>query len=345
MAIDLINYAFIRGKWYSFSDKSTAEQAIQQYNGNDQSIRTRKPVGVLIDETLLNIDIAQWPNAVADAAGVTGDALINPPVNTITGPPVTVAQTSVVTPNAPVVSASSPADDEPPVVVDPWANLDKAKLNLAKRYADAGMMGRAKAAYVDAGGTWDANTSNRLRKEAAETSRYGGDFDFDWSNYKITNQTQLDRIADFAKAGNFQKIKQLIEDAGGTWDKGLRRKLAAEYLGKSGVAPVGAGITPGEGTQRDPGEGYYKGAGTVSTPQLHEQGTKEWRQQFKGGIETGAWKTGQSRKQAQAWRKQHMEAATTDGVIDKDRRKKIAKRFRKMVAAGEYDPDYVAPAS
>jgi hypothetical protein len=34
-------------------------------------------------------------------------------------------------------------------------NLDKDLLNLAKRYADAGMMGRAKSAFTQAGGTWE----------------------------------------------------------------------------------------------------------------------------------------------------------------------------------------------
>jgi hypothetical protein len=343
MPTDLKNYAFIRGKWYSFLDTETARQAAQKYLGNMDSVRTRKPVGVLIDESLLNLSINEWPDTVVDAVGVTGQALVQPPYNPVTGPPVTVAQTSVVTPNAPVVSASSPADDEPPVVVDAWASLDQDKLNLAKRYADSGMMGRAKKAYVDAGGTWDATTSNRLRKEAGETSRYGGDFDFNWADYKITKQTQLDKIAGLAKQGNFVRIKQMITDAGGTWDKNLHVQLAAEYLGKSGVAPVGAGISPGEGVQRAPGEGEYKGAGAVSTPALHEQGTPEWTQQFKGSIETGAWKTGQARQQAKAWRQKHMKAAGVGTAnVDKAKREKIAKRFRKMVAAKEYDPDYVA---
>ena len=153
MAIDLINYVFIRGKWYSLPDSITAQQAIQKYNGNTNSIRTSKPVGVLIDETLLNIDMNQWPDAVADAVGVTGDALINPPVNPIIGPVTEeAAQTPTVTAGPPSPSGPSP---EQPEEVDPWAQLNAQKLNLAKRYADAGMLGRAKVAYEKHVVGWD----------------------------------------------------------------------------------------------------------------------------------------------------------------------------------------------
>ena len=182
MAIDLINYVFIRGKWYSLPDTPTAQQAIQKYNGNADSIRTSKPVGVLIDESLLNLNINQWPDVVADAPDVIGDALINPPYNPIIGPVTEeVAQTPTVTPSAGAPSPSGPSPEQPEV--DAWANLDKAKLNLAKRYADAGMLGRAATAFKDAGGIWDRTTSDRLRTEAKDTPRYGGDFDF--SKYGI----------------------------------------------------------------------------------------------------------------------------------------------------------------
>ena len=324
MALDLVNYAFIRGKWYSFPNKQTAQQAIQKYNGNVNSIRTRKPVGVLIDETLLNLNMNQWPDVVVDAPGVTGDALVNPPVNVITRAQEEV-ETPVVTPPVDTPSPSGPSPKQP--VVDPWAKLDQTKLNLAKRYADAGMMGRASSAFKDAGGVWDRTTSQRLRKEAGETSRYGGDFDFNWSNYGVTKQTQLDEIAALAKQGNFKAIKAMVEGAGGTWSKDMHVKLAAEYLGKSGTA--GEGTTPALGTQRAPGAGAYKGAGPVSTPQLHEQGTSEWRKQFKGPIETGAWKTGQARKQAKEWRRIHMAKSP-------EKKKKIQRRFTRMIGAGEF---------
>lgn len=307
MAIDLVNYAFIRGKWYSFPDTQTAQQAIQKYNGNVNSIRTRKPVGVIIDESLLNLNINQWPDAVADAVGVIGDALINPPYNPIIGPVTEeVAQTPAVTPSAGTPSPSAPSPEQPEV--DPWANLDQAKLNLAKRYADAGMMGRASSAFKDAGGIWDRTTSQRLRTEAASTPRYGGDFDF--SKYGI-QQKDFGTISDWAKQGKFGRIKNMVTQAGGTWDKDLHVKLAAEYQGKGG--------TEGEPVRQE-----------VPTPQLYKTGSKDWGQQFKEGEwETGSFKTGKSRTAAKQWREKHMTA-------NPEKKSQIAKRFRKMVGAKEF---------
>ena len=308
MAIDLINYAFIRGKWYSFPDESTAQQALQKYSGNPNSVRTSKPVGVLIDETLLNLDMNQWPDAVADAQGVIGDALINPPYNPIQGPPVTVAQTPTVTPSAAVSSPSAPSPEQPEEeYVDPWTNLDQGKLNLAKRYADAGMLGRAATAFKQAGGVWDRTTSDRLRTEAASTSRYGGDFD--WSKYGI-NQRDFGAISDYAKQGKFGKIKKMVGK--NNWNKDLHVKLAAEYQGK-------------DNTPRD----------EVPTPQIYKVGSKDWGQQFKGSrkdIEGKFVKGTPERSAAKEWRQRHMKAAGVGTKnVDKAKRKKVAKRFKIMI--------------
>jgi len=313
MAIDLINYAFIRGKWYSFADPNTAQQAIQKYNGNANSIRTRKPAGVLIDESLLNLNINQWPNAVADAVGVTGDALINPPYNPIIGPVTEeVAQTPAVTPSAVVSSSPAPVVDDVVVEeVDPWAALDQDKLNLAKRYADAGMLGRAATAFKDAGGVWDRTTGDRLRTEAGETSRYGGDFDF--SKYGI-KQRDFGAISDYAKQGKFGKIKQMVTKGGGAWDKNLHVKLAAEYQGKGDDQPVRQ---------------------QVPTPQLYKTGSKDWNRQFKGTTEDirGKFKAGTpERTAARDWRARHMEKAGVGTKnVDKAKRAKVAKRFKIMI--------------
>ena len=309
MAIDLINYAFIRGKWYSLPDPTTAQQAIQKYNGNVNSIRTRKPAGVLIDESLLNLNINQWPNAVADAVGVTGDALINPPYNPIIGPVTEeVAQTPAVTPSAVVSSPSGPSPEQPEEVVDPWDNLDQGKLNLAKRYADAGMLGRAATAFKDAGGTWDRTTSDRLRTEAGETSRYGGDFDF--SKYGI-KQRDFGTISDAAKAGQFAKIRKMVGKD--NWSPELRSKLAAEYVGKGDDQPVRQ---------------------QVPTPQLYKTGSKDWNKQFKGTAEDirGKFKKGTpGRTAARDWRARHMEKAGVGTKnVDKAKRAKVARRFKIM---------------
>ena len=313
MAIDLINYAFIRGKWYSLPDPTTAQQAIQKYNGNANSIRTRKPAGVLIDESLLNLNINQWPNAVADAVGVTGDALINPPYNPIIGPATEeAAQTPAVTPpSAGPPSPSGPSPEQPEV--DPWANLDQGKLNLAKRYADAGMLGRAATAFKDAGGVWDRTTGDRLRTEARETSRYGGDFDF--SKYGI-KQRDFGAISEAAKAGQFAKIRNMVGKD--NWSPELRSKLAAEYVGKGDDQPVRQ---------------------QVPTPQLYKTGSKDWNRQFKGTAEEirGKFKKGTpERTAARDWRARHMEKAGVGTKnVDKAKRAKVAKRFKIMIGKND----------
>lgn len=312
MAIDLINYAFIRGKWYSLPDPTTAQQAIQKYNGNVNSIRTRKPAGVLIDESLLNLNINQWPNAVADAVGVTGDALINPPYNPIIGPATEeVAQTPAVTPSAVVSSPSGPSPEQPEEVVDPWANLDQGKLNLAKRYADAGMLGRAATAFKDAGGVWDRTTGDRLRTEAGETSRYGGDFDF--SKYGI-KQRDFGAISEAAKAGQFAKIRNMVGKD--NWSPELRSKLAAEYVGKGDKTPVRK---------------------QVPTPQLYKTGSKDWNKQFQGTTAdiAGKFKAGTpGRKQAKTWRTNRFKALEQKYAGDKakiaERKSKAHRRFKIM---------------
>jgi hypothetical protein len=315
MAIDLINYVFIRGKWYSLSDTPTAQQAIQKYNGNADSVRTSKPVGVLIDETLLNLNINQWPDAVADAPGVIGDALINPPFNPITGPVTEeAAQTPAVTSPAVVSSPSGPSPEQPEEV-DPWDKLDAQKLNLAKRYADAGMLGRAATAYKDAGGVWDRTTGDRLRTEAGETSRYGGDFDF--SKYGI-KQRDFGAISDMAKRGQFGKIKNMVKGAGGAWDKDLHVKLAAEYQGKGG--------TEGEPVRTQPS----------TTQQIYKTGSKDWNKQFKGSradIEGKFAKGTGNRGAAKEWRQRHL-ANIEEKYTGKERqtkRENVRRRHKIMI--------------
>ena len=308
MAIDLINYVFIRGKWYSLSDTPTAQQAIQKYNGNADSVRTSKPVGVLIDETLLNLNINQWPDAVADAPGVIGDALINPPFNPITGSVTEeAAQTPAVTPPAVVSSPSGPSPEQPEEV-DPWDKLDAQKLNLAKRYADAGMLGRAATAFKEAGGIWDRTTGDRLRTEARDTSRYGGDFDF--SKYGI-KQRDFGAISDYAKQGKFGKIKDMVTGAGGAWDKDLHVKLAAEYQGKGDDQPV---------RQK------------VPTPQLYKTGSKDWNEQFQGKRAdiAGKFKAGGVVKD---WKDRHMAAIEKKytGQERTAKRQAVRKRHRIMI--------------
>ena len=108
MPPQVITYAYIRGRWYAFPDIATAREGVQQYNGNVQSIRTSRPVGAIIDEETLSNRV-YWPANLANAPGVTGDALINPPYNPIQGQEVITPETPVVTPSGTSVPAPAPA--------------------------------------------------------------------------------------------------------------------------------------------------------------------------------------------------------------------------------------------
>jgi hypothetical protein len=96
----VITYVYIRGKWYAFSDTNSAREAAVKYKGNLESLRTSKPVGVLVDErTFIRRPRSFWPNVLSDAPGVIGNALTNPQVNPIHRPvPVTPDPVPVVTP-------------------------------------------------------------------------------------------------------------------------------------------------------------------------------------------------------------------------------------------------------
>ena len=103
---NVITYAYIRGRWYAFPDSASAYDGVAKYGGNAQSLRYSKPVGAIIDDTTL-INRGFWPDTLADAEGVTGDALVNPPYNPIfnTSPIVTETPdtTTTATTETPVV--------------------------------------------------------------------------------------------------------------------------------------------------------------------------------------------------------------------------------------------------
>ncbi|HAT64918.1 MAG TPA: hypothetical protein DCS66_09995, partial [Flavobacteriaceae bacterium] len=83
----VLTYVYIRGKWYAFPDNASAREAADKYNGNIESLRSSKPVGVLIDDrTFIGRPRGFWPDVLGDAQGVTGDALVNPQVNPIHRP-------------------------------------------------------------------------------------------------------------------------------------------------------------------------------------------------------------------------------------------------------------------
>jgi len=234
-------------------------------------------------------------------------------------------------------------------------NLKQGQLALAQQYADAGMMARAKAAFEAAGGTWNNAVHKQLKSEAADTTRYGGDIAFKWTDYGVRTQEQLNKIIAWAKAGDFGKIASEINKLGGSkkWNKQLHTKLAAEYLGKQEkdtdpVTPGWQGTRTTEFKRDEPEVAPTLYPTTTETVDEVETVVPDWKTQFKGKItsgQVGAWGEGgsQARADAKKWRDLHMGAAKkkwgygTDEFNKQayiDQRNKIARRHRKMLGAG-----------
>ena len=243
-------------------------------------------------------------------------------------------------------------------------------LALAKQYADAGMMARAKKAFESAGGTWTNEIHRQFKTEAAATTRYGGDISFKWGDYGVRTQAQLNQIIEWAKTRDYRKIKNMIDGLGGTkkWNNQLRTKLAAEYEGKQ-EKDTDATTAGWQGTRTT----EFKRDEPEVAPVLYEPSTNTqgddttWKQQFQGKItpgQVGAWGEGgsQQRKDAQKWRNLHMNAAIKkhgltrgsdnkiarpEGMSDADwgawadQRNKIATRFRKMIGHGEFAQELI----
>jgi len=247
-------------------------------------------------------------------------------------------------------------------------NLAAGQLALAQQYADAGMMARAKAAFIKAGGTWDNNIHKLLKTEAAETTRYGGDIAFKWTDYGVRTQEQLNQIIAWAKEGNFSKIASEINKLGGSkkWNDSLHKKLAAEYVGAQAVdadktKPGWQGTTTTELKRNEPTvapvfePNVTDGVDTTTTAGVETP----WRSQFVAPITTGQEGTWggagtQARADAKKWRDLHMNAAmkkagltrvgndpiqrsTTISDADwnafKLKRDKIAARHKKLVTS------------
>jgi len=369
----VISYAYIQGRWYSFPSPFAAKLAVQRYNGNMESVRTERPTGVNIDTSLgWNLEGGKLPETILPAPGVTGDALWNPPLNPIIRKtPIDTPAPSPERPTNPYAPDPAPAPDPVPVPnpmpiahdssndyvddptadpslaspVDSWDDLDQDLLNLAKRYADAGMMGRAKAAFEQAGGSWDTDTHKRMVQERDQTDSYGGLFDFEWARRGITDAADLEQIKAWAKGNLYGKIKQFMEaKKPGSFDKEVHVKLKAfthrgkhDFVNPSTVTKdtPGAYLDTRTGKWRMPApDGTTPGAEHVYDP-ASMKGTRE-------EIE-GKFKTGARRQDAKIWRQQHMDAAKekwghgTDDFNQAEyikQRNAIANRHRVMIDAG-----------
>ena len=137
----VLTYVYIRGKWYAFPNPNSAREGAVKYNGNVESLRSSKPIGVLVDDrTFIRRPRSFWPNVLDDAQGVTGDALLNPPVNPIQGP-VPVTPDPVVTPVVtPTVARTSPPPRDRGGRPDPkaadFASYVNQNPDLASAYQD-----------------------------------------------------------------------------------------------------------------------------------------------------------------------------------------------------------------
>jgi len=200
-------------------------------------------------------------------------------------------------------------------------NLKKGQLLLAQQYADAGMMARAQAAFKAAGGVWDNAIHRLFKKEAAETTRYGGDIAFKWADYGVRTQEQLNQIIEWAKDGKFGLIADKINSLGGSkqWNKNLHKKLAAEYVGfqpdtdltTTGVQP-GAGTTEFKRVEPTVAPVFEPNVPDNIDPTTTAGVETPWRSQFVAPItkkQAGSWDAGQARTDAQKWRNLHMDAA------------------------------------
>ena len=361
----ITSYAYIQGRWYSFPSPFAAKIAVQRYNGNMESVRTERPTGVNIDTSLgWDLEGGQLPPTIEPAPGVTGDALWNPPLNPINRAS-PIDDSVLIDDGATIIPIDDAEEIESRTIYDfdnSWDKLDQNLLNLAKRYADAGMMGRSKQAFEQAGGTWDKDTHFRMKiSRDQEGPNYGGDFEFDWAKRGITDASALEQIKKWAAGNQYGKIKNFMEkNKAGSYDRDFRTRLAASnqtrgedrnYIAPSTVTKdtAGAYLDTRTGKWRMPapdGSTPGKKAAHVYDPSSMK-GTRE--------EIGGKFKTGQARQDANTWRSQHMAAAEKKHGIKRDaagkvinskktneqawnaylaQRNKIAGRHRGMVGAG-----------
>jgi len=124
-----------------------------------------------------------------------------------------------------------------PGATEPPAPSPKKKFQMpdaAKRFAAAGMMGRASAAVKAVGGTWTKDMHRQLKKDADGKKNYGGDF---------SNQSTIDALvkkygymdATSGKGGKITKKVQMGKAkrdyekkfGKGTWSKQVHVDIAA----------------------------------------------------------------------------------------------------------------------
>jgi len=123
--------------------------------------------------------------------------------------------------------AQSPAPQPETSAPEPFQMTDEAK-----RFAAAGMMGRASSAVKAAGGVWTKDMHRQLRKDAEGKKDYGGDF---------ANQSDIDDmvnkygVMDASPGGGVRKKVQMgkakrdweKKHGKGSWNKDVHVAIAA----------------------------------------------------------------------------------------------------------------------
>ena len=146
--------------------------------------------------------------------------------------PITVTDQTVLpgpNPAPPPDTASAPASEEP-------APEEPALFQMtdqARRFADAGMFGRAKGAVEAAGGTWDKGMHRQLKADAGSNKNYGGDFKNQSTINSILDKASL--VTDATKDGEISykvpmgKAKKAYEakHGKGAWSKEVHVAVAA----------------------------------------------------------------------------------------------------------------------
>jgi len=103
-----------------------------------------------------------------------------------------------------------------------WGGISDADLAQAQRFADAGMMGRAKGLFGD---DWNKQMATQLQAESkANPYTKGTSMGFDWGD---ASAGRLAKAKEFATAGKMGRAKQMYEKGGGKWSPAMGNQFRA----------------------------------------------------------------------------------------------------------------------
>ena len=304
----VITYAYIRGRWYAFPDTNSAREGVVKYNGNYQSIRLSRPVGAIIDEeSLVNKNF--WPASLANAPGVTGSALINPPFNPVQGP----------TPVTPTVTPNVTTTTSAPTVT-----------SSASRSTGGGGGGEQGVDYYGGpkrttGNEFLHGTNIRVSDVNANLRSNSGDAVYWDERIKNAGKDVNDVLFEMAFRMGDPKYTASGDITGqgnpfvGKLQSGQYRKTTGKTWAQEASGTQDSGETDAYLTRDDQGNvtGITEG--------------KEWADQFKhsAGWERGDFSSGRARDDANMWKEKHMLAAGDDAA----QKTLVRNRWKRMIGA------------